>query len=510
MKFTRARARRAAALAGAALTAGLVALPLAAPASAAAESGTVTVIHGVPGLTVDVYVNGKATLTSFAPDTVTPPIALPAGTYTIDIRTAGAPPSAPPAITGTATLAAGANASLVAHLSASGQPELTAYPNTTSGLAAGKARVIVRHDAAAPAVDVRANGQPVITNLTNPNQKSVDVAAGTVSADVVLAGQTTSVIGPATLTLPAGTTTAVYAVGSAQQGTSAPADPDRDRRAERRRGRHRRAGGGRQRPEHGRHRSGGGRRRRGRRRRLAAGSAQHVTRLVDGRAASAARPCRVRRRSQGRAAAAVLLTGLALTCGGGVMLASGTSAPAAAASVGSVPPAAPDVPGPGRSATPTPTPIAADRHPDPGARGPGRRGAGPGPRRCPRRPGRPAGHRMVVGRAQTGRRRRHRRPGRSRGHRRAWARSVRRAPSRRAGYPHRGGGRTSDRALRRRRPRPVPEVHAAARRARLLRQTPAGPADLRRRLRRADPALHRQHRRNRPAGGLTGCQERTP
>ena len=219
MKFTRARARRAAALAGAALTAGLVALPLAAPASAAAGSGTVTVIHGVPGLTVDVYVNGKATLTSFAPDTVTPPIALPAGTYTIDIRKAGAPPSAPPAITGTATLAAGANASLVAHLSASGQPELTAYPNTTSGLAAGKARVIVRHDAAAPAVDVRANGQPVITNLTNPNQKSLDVAAGTVSADVVLAGQTTSVIGPATLTLPAGTTTAVYAVGSAQQGS---------------------------------------------------------------------------------------------------------------------------------------------------------------------------------------------------------------------------------------------------------------------------------------------------
>ena len=219
MTFTRARARRAAAIAGAALTAGLVALPLAAPASAsAAGSGTVTVIHGVPGLTVDVYVNGKATLTGFAPDTVTPPIALPAGTYTIDIRKAGAPPSAPPAITGTATLAAGANASLVAHLSASGQPELTAYPNTTSGLAAGKARVIVRHDAAAPAVDVRANGQPVITNLTNPNQKSLDVAAGTVSADVVLAGQTTPVIGPATLTLPAGTTTAVYAVGSAQQG----------------------------------------------------------------------------------------------------------------------------------------------------------------------------------------------------------------------------------------------------------------------------------------------------
>ena len=73
---------------------------------------------------------------------------------------------------------------------------------------------------------------------------------------------------------------------------------------------------------------------------------------------SAARHCRVRRRLQGRvAAAAVLLAGLALTCGGGLWLASGTSVPAAAASVGSVPPAAPDVPtGPGPSATATPSP----------------------------------------------------------------------------------------------------------------------------------------------------------
>ena len=85
-----------------------------------------------------------------------------------------------------------------------------------------------------------------------------------------------------------------------------------------------------------------------------------MTSLVDGRAASAARPCRrVRRRLQGRvAAAAVLLAGLALTCGGGLLLTAGTAAPAAAGSVGSVPPAAPDVPtGSGPSATATPSPM---------------------------------------------------------------------------------------------------------------------------------------------------------
>ena len=66
-------------------------------------------------------------------------------------------------------------------------------------------------------MDVRAGGTPVFTGLTNPNEKSAVVAAGTVSADVVLAGSSTVVIGPANLTLKEGTSTIVYAWGSANQ-----------------------------------------------------------------------------------------------------------------------------------------------------------------------------------------------------------------------------------------------------------------------------------------------------
>ena len=36
-----------------------------------ASGGTVTVLHGIPDLTVDVYVNGDLTLDDFAPGTVT-------------------------------------------------------------------------------------------------------------------------------------------------------------------------------------------------------------------------------------------------------------------------------------------------------------------------------------------------------------------------------------------------------------------------------------------------------
>jgi hypothetical protein len=54
---------------------------------------------------------------------------------------------------------AGANITVVAHLDASGDPALTPYVNDVSRIPAGQARLIVRHDAAAPTVDVRANGQ---------------------------------------------------------------------------------------------------------------------------------------------------------------------------------------------------------------------------------------------------------------------------------------------------------------------------------------------------------------
>lgn len=78
------------------------------------------------------------------------------------------------------------------------------------------AELVVRHVAAAPAVDVRANGKVAFSKLTNPNQAMADLPAGTVSADVVLAGTDTVAIGPADVTLAAGTETTVYAIGSAE------------------------------------------------------------------------------------------------------------------------------------------------------------------------------------------------------------------------------------------------------------------------------------------------------
>ena len=190
-------------------------LALAAPSQAAGTS-EVSVLHGVPGLTVDVYANGNKLLNNFKPGSLTDPVALPQGTYDLKVFAAGKGPGGTPAIEAKGVkVPSGANITVVAHLDADGKPILTPYVNDTSTLAPGKARLTVRHDAAAPAVDVRAGGTPVFKGLTNPNEAKADVPAGTVKADVVLAGTSTVAIGPADLNLKEGTNTIVYAWGSA-------------------------------------------------------------------------------------------------------------------------------------------------------------------------------------------------------------------------------------------------------------------------------------------------------
>ncbi len=214
----------------AAAVAAVAALPLTLTTSAsAAETASVVVVHGVPGLTVDVYGSAdetytadEALLTDFAPGTVTDPVSLPAGTYNLAVFPAGDAPSGTPAIEAKGVeVPAGANISVVAHLDASGTPVLTPFVNDTSKVAAGQGRLVVRHTAAAPAVDILAGGTPVFTGLTNPNEDSADLPAGTVSAAVALAGTTDPVIGPADVTVSEGAATIVYAYGSAADNTLA-------------------------------------------------------------------------------------------------------------------------------------------------------------------------------------------------------------------------------------------------------------------------------------------------
>ncbi len=204
------------------ITLSVVALLVAAfagPASAQSDTGAVTVVHGVPGLTVDVYVNDDLTLEDFEPGTITDPLELPAGDYDVAIRAAGEDPGSDPAISGSATVEAATNASIVAHLTADGEPTLSVFANDTSNVGAGDARLTVRHTAAAPAVDILADGSAIVSGLENPDEAVAEVPAGTYEAAVAPAGTTDPVLGPTDLALEEGTNTIAYAIGSLDDDT---------------------------------------------------------------------------------------------------------------------------------------------------------------------------------------------------------------------------------------------------------------------------------------------------
>ena len=210
--------------AAAGLAVGIIAaFGFAMPASASTTGeAQLSVLHGIPDTPVDVYVNGELTLDDFLPGDLAGPLPLPAGDYEValtddEATDASAPILGPAAI----TLAAGTNYTAVAHLTEAGDPGLNLFTNDTSPTAAGEGRLTVRHVAAAPAVDILAGGSPVVEDLTNPNEASLDLAASTVSAAVALAGTTDPVIGPADVQIQEGVLTIVYAWGSAEDGNLA-------------------------------------------------------------------------------------------------------------------------------------------------------------------------------------------------------------------------------------------------------------------------------------------------
>src|SRR4051812_46310373 len=115
------------------LGAGVVAMStLLLPAANAASGAKLSVLYAVPGLTVDVYVNGKLTINNFKPGPLAGPLNLDAGTYSGAITAADAKDDSDPAI-GPVDLKLdnGGNYTAVAHLDEGGDPTATLFENDT-------------------------------------------------------------------------------------------------------------------------------------------------------------------------------------------------------------------------------------------------------------------------------------------------------------------------------------------------------------------------------------------
>lgn len=186
---------------------------------AVAQDARIHLLHGIPDTDVDVEVAGSNVFESFSfGDTQDLSGFAGATLEGLKVKVAGTDTVAIDA--GDVALPASGNYTVIAHLDAAGTPALAVFQNDVSSIDAGSGRLTVRHAAAAPAVDVLANGSIAFANVPNGAGGDADLGAGTISATVVPAGASEPVvIGPADLPIAEGVSLIVYAVGSLDAGT---------------------------------------------------------------------------------------------------------------------------------------------------------------------------------------------------------------------------------------------------------------------------------------------------
>lgn len=179
----------------------------------------VYVAHGIPGVAVDVYVNGDLTLPGFMPKDVEGPLALPEGSYDITVYAAGANPASDPAvITQTVAVPAGQSVTAIANIEG-GTPKLSAFVNDAGPTLPGQAKAVVRHTADAPTVDIQLDGADALSGLAPGAEASAPLPAGTYDVDVEVSPDGPVALPLGEVAFAAGTTTTVYAIGSAGGAT---------------------------------------------------------------------------------------------------------------------------------------------------------------------------------------------------------------------------------------------------------------------------------------------------
>lgn len=202
-------------------------LALMVSASAAEAASRVFVIHGILGVTVDVYATpaGSAvpttpTIPGFLPKQIADIPGVPAAAYDIRIFAQGANPQTDTPVIAVlgATIPDNVELSILAHLDADGNPTATVYQNDNSRVQAGWARVSVRHAAEAPAVQLVAGGVPKLA-LSNPYFGDLEVPATTIALQLQVPFTGAAVTPVAPLAFQSGTRYFVYAIGSLTGGT---------------------------------------------------------------------------------------------------------------------------------------------------------------------------------------------------------------------------------------------------------------------------------------------------
>ena len=223
------------------LLAGLAVLAAAAAAPAvtnAQDAADITLLHGIPGATVDVAVDGEVVIPGFEPGDTQDLSAFAGQTLAnLEVRAAGTEDVVIGPVAEFAVPASG-SWTVVAHLDAGGAPTVTPFENNAAPTADGEGRLTVRHTAAAPAVDLVVGDARPIEGAANGASADLDLPAGEIAGAQLAPAGGDPIVDVPTVTLSAGTNLIVYAVGSLEDetftfytqeyevGTEAPAGSD--------------------------------------------------------------------------------------------------------------------------------------------------------------------------------------------------------------------------------------------------------------------------------------------
>lgn len=182
--------------------------------ASAQDAATVTLLHGIPGATVDVAVDGAVVIPGFEPGATQDLSAFAGQTLAnVEVRLAGTEdvvigPVAEFAVPGSG------NWTVIAHLDADGAPTITPFENNTATTADGQGRLTVRHTAAAPAVDLVVGDARPIENAANGASADLELPAGEIAGAQLAPTGGDPLVDVPTVNLAAGTNLIVYAVGS--------------------------------------------------------------------------------------------------------------------------------------------------------------------------------------------------------------------------------------------------------------------------------------------------------
>lgn len=203
------------------VTAGAVALALLAPSSgssAAPASGELQIVQAVPGLAVDILIDGTRVRDRVGVGTVVGPYSLAPGSHEVRFLAA----SGRVVERASVRVRTGLSSDVVLHRPAapSGPDVVNVYTTPRAKIGPGKARVLIAHTATVAPADVRVDGKTVFTNIANGEYATADVPSGAHRVALFATGQDTHpILGPIDVTLEPRTVTMVYAVGTPRNGS---------------------------------------------------------------------------------------------------------------------------------------------------------------------------------------------------------------------------------------------------------------------------------------------------